>query len=112
MILGTGFGGIRGAAIAHVAVAFLIVVPAFSIALRRAGVLLKPLAATMIRPFIATVVMIGFVYVVDQMIEPDALALMVGGAAGAFAYAAAVVRWRDGKPDISGTLQAVREARD
>lgn len=112
MILGTGFGGIRGAAIAHVAVAFLIVAPAFSIALRRAGVPLKPLAATVIRPFIATVVMIGVVYAVDQMIEPDALALVIGGAAGTFAYAAAVVRWRGGKPDISGTLQAVRGVRD
>jgi PST family polysaccharide transporter len=110
MLLGAGSGGIRGVAIAHVVVAFFIVAPAFAVALRRAGVPLGPLAATLGRPLLAMVAMVGVVFVVDRLIDPDPLALVVGGVAGAVIYGAAVVNWRNRRPDLAGTLGAFQDA--
>ena len=106
MLLGTGWGGIRGAAIAHVVVAYLIVAPAFAIALRRAGVPLGPLAASLRRPLVAMVAMIGAVFAIDHVMEPDLLALVLGGITGAVLYVAAVLRWRRGRPDLASTFGA------
>jgi len=110
MIIGTSAAGIRGAAIAHVGVAFLIVSPAFAIALRRAQMPLRPLAATLIRPLGGIVALAVVVLIVDQVIEQDFLALAVGGLVGIVVYGAAAVSWRGGRPDVKGTFAVFQGA--
>lgn len=71
LYIGTRAGGIRGTAIAHVLVGVLVAVPAATLALRRLGVRLAPIARHLVRPILAGVL---------TAVLTTAVASAVGGA--------------------------------
>ena len=77
-------GGIEGVAMAHAGVATLVVLPAYAIVLRRAGVSLRAMAAQVSRPLVATVaaaaVAVAVVLLVgDQLVQLGVGAALIGG---------------------------------
>lgn len=94
MVLGTRMGGLAGAGWAHVAVAVLVVGPAYAAALRRhgirTGVVLSAIRAPTLGAVACGLAAAGVAWLVG---DPAWLVLLSGGLAGALAYAVVVGRW-------------------
>ena len=86
LIAGTAWGGIQGAAAAHVLVVLVVVTPAFALALRRLG--LRPGRALMscLRPLLGGAAIALSAWVVRSMTEGGFTQLAVGGLAAALVY--------------------------
>ena len=98
LLIGTRWGGIRGAALAHLAVALVVVVPAYVVVLGRAGIRVRLLAAVLRRPAVAALAMTVVVYGVDHALSGSLASLVAAGGAGLLVYAALVVPWQRGRP--------------
>lgn len=82
----THLDGIRGAALAHAAIAVLVALPLAALALRRAGVDVARVVPGMIRP-LAAALLAGVVAVVAaRLTGPHPVALLVAGGAAMLAY--------------------------
>jgi PST family polysaccharide transporter len=93
LVVGTRLDGIRGAAIAHALVAVLVAVPLALIALRRIGVHLRPIPATLVRPLLAGVFSaVICVFVAAVTSGSPFVQLMAAGSAGLLAYVVVVVQ--------------------
>jgi lipopolysaccharide exporter len=89
--------GIVGAGWAHVIVAAVVIVPAYLIAVSRAGAALGPVLRGLLLPALGTAVLIaavaGTVLLIKAADLGSAQMVVLGGLAGAGAYAAVVGRW-------------------
>ena len=92
LIVGVDRYGIEGAGLAHVVVSALVVLPAYLLILRRAGVQSRPLAGAVVRPAIASLVAGAAAYAIAGS-GSSWTVLMVGGSAGAGAYLLVVGPW-------------------
>jgi PST family polysaccharide transporter len=108
LVVGANLDGIRGAAVAHLTVAFGLMVPAFAITLRRVGLPLRPVAAALRLPATAAAAMAIVVRAVDQALASDIQALLAGSFAGAIVYGSLVMRWWRGRAGIADLLALVR----
>jgi PST family polysaccharide transporter len=84
--IGAWLGGIEGVALAHAAVAVILMLPAYAIAVTRTGISVKALAAPLARPFLGAVLMVAVILVVRWFTEPSFAQLLIGGALGALVY--------------------------
>lgn len=92
LVIGTRVDGIRGAAIAHAAVATIIALPLALVALRRVGVPLRPIAVTLIRPlFAAAVGASSCAIVAHATTGSDVLQLVTAGTVGLLTYTVIVL---------------------
>lgn len=110
LVVGASMAGIRGAAIAHLAVAFGLMGPAFGFTLRRAGLALAPIAAALVWPAVAALAMTATVVVVDKMVAADVWALVLGGIVGTIVYGSVVMRWWRGRAAVTEMVTLVRGA--
>lgn len=85
--VGAYFGDIQGVAVAHAAVALLVALPAFALAVGRTGVHLASLVRPLIRPVLGSLAMAGVLLLLRLAFAPSALMLVVGGLACALVYA-------------------------
>ena len=92
LIVGVDRYGIEGAGLADVVVSALVVLPAYLVILRRAGVQSRPLAGAVVRPAIASLVAGAAAYAIAGSGRSWTV-LMVGGSAGAGAYLLVVGPW-------------------
>lgn len=79
-------GGIEGVAIAHAAVAALVMLPAFVVVVCRTGVALRTLTSGLARPALGTLSLVTVVLTVRWFTEPSLLQLALGGVLGTLAY--------------------------
>ena len=84
--LGALADGIRGVAIAHAAVAVVVMLPALVLTVHRTGVPVRTLTAGLSRPSLGTVLLVGVVLGVRWLTEPSLLQLALAGALGALVY--------------------------
>jgi O-antigen/teichoic acid export membrane protein len=89
--IGANTGGIRGAAMAHAAVAFLVAIPLAGVLLHRAGVHMGPVLRRIVRPVLAAVVAGLVMAAVSHPITSYFLQLVVAGSLGMATYLAIVV---------------------
>jgi PST family polysaccharide transporter len=108
LIVGANLGGIRGAAIAHLIVAFGLMAPAFAVTMHRAGLPLRPVGIALRLPLGAAAVMAVVVLVVDRAMEGDFQALLVASALGAIVYGSLVLRWWRGGGAFDDLVVLVR----
>jgi PST family polysaccharide transporter len=87
LVAGTHLDGVRGAAVAHAIVAVLVALPLALIALRRIGVQLRPIPATLLRPLLAGVLCTVVCVLVADLTRGSAFVqLLAAGSAGLLAY--------------------------
>jgi len=92
--VGVRAGGIEGVAMAHAAVAAGIVLPAYAVVLRRAGVSLRAMARQVSRPVAGTVAAAAMAVAVVALIGDDLAQLTVGAALIGVVYVAIVYPMR------------------
>lgn len=91
LAIGTRAGGIRGAGVAHVVVAFAVVAPAFLVALHRAGISVRALAAVCARPVVAGGLAAGVTLAVTSLVEARIAVLALSGILATGVYASIVL---------------------
>jgi PST family polysaccharide transporter len=87
-------GGIEGVAMAHAGVATFVVLPAYAIVLRRAGVSLRAMAAQVSRPLVATIAGAAVAAAVVFLIGDQLAQLTIGAALIGLVYLAIVYPMR------------------
>ena len=93
MILGVRAGGLVGAGVAHIAVGFAVVLPAYMLALNREGVRFRALVRAALPPIGAALLAAAVVWVATQAIDVSWQALVLGSLIGIVAYIAQLRRW-------------------
>jgi PST family polysaccharide transporter len=88
VVLATRWKGITGAGWSHLAVAALVILPAYAVALRRAGIPVRLLARAMWLPAVAGVPTWLVAHAVATEVHGSLPALVLGGLAGSLTYAA------------------------
>jgi lipopolysaccharide exporter len=88
VVVGTHWQGIEGAAWAHLVVGVLVVLPAYAIALHRAGTPPRTLLRPLWPALLAGVPTWWVGHSVATAIDPPILGLLLGGLAGSATYAA------------------------
>ncbi len=86
ILLGARAGGIRGVAAAHAVVALVVMVPAFAIALRGAGLSVRALGRGVARPLLGLPVVAVGPLAARTLLHGDFWVLAVGGGLGLLAY--------------------------
>jgi PST family polysaccharide transporter len=86
LTVGTRVAGIRGAALAHLLVAALLVAPAFFLAVARQGVAIGPALRACLRPLLGGVLIVLSALVVREVVGGNLPRLLVGGAVGMVLY--------------------------
>ena len=84
--VGARLGDIEGVAFAHAAVALLLMLPAYTIAVVRTGIPLRALTSPLMRPVIGCVLLMAVVVAVRLFTEPSLFQLLLGGALGVAVY--------------------------
>jgi PST family polysaccharide transporter len=84
--IGAHLDGIRGVALAHAAVAVVLVLPAFALAVRATGVPLGMLARAVARPALGCALLLVVVLEVRWHTPPNFERLLIGGALGLAVY--------------------------
>jgi O-antigen/teichoic acid export membrane protein len=107
MVLGVHARGIVGAGIAHLVVGFIVVLPAYSLALSRQGVSLLALVRAALPPVAAALVAGAAVWASTQAIDVPWRALVVGGSIGLLFYLALLHRWLRSR--LSGSWPSRRQ---
>lgn len=92
--LGVRLGGIQGVAIGHAIIALVVILPVTGIALRRAGVSLRAIAAQLGRPLAGAWLAAAAGVVVATSVGDSLIELLVGGAVVSLIYAACVYPMR------------------
>jgi PST family polysaccharide transporter len=110
LVVGANLDGIRGAAVAHLVVAVGLMVPAFAITLRRAGLPLRPVGVALRLPAAAAAAMAIVVLAVDRALGADLQVLLVGAIAGSITYGSLVMRWWRGRAAITDLVALARGA--
>jgi PST family polysaccharide transporter len=95
IVIGVHVDGIAGAGAAHVVVAGGAVLPAFLIALRHAGISLRPVLSALRRPLGATAVATTVVLVARAMTLPEVARLVLVGGLAFVAFAAVALPFRE-----------------
>jgi len=95
LALGAYAGGIRGVAAGHAAVAALLVVPAFALAVRRAGIGLRHMGAAVARPVAGGALVAVAALSAMRLPGGPLVELAVAGTAGLAAYALVVTPMRN-----------------
>jgi PST family polysaccharide transporter len=93
MVLGVHAGGLVGAGVAHIVVGFTVVLPAYTLALKREGVRFPALVRAALPPVGAALVAGAAVWVCTQAIDVSWHALVLGGLIGVLVYVALLHRW-------------------
>lgn len=101
LVVGTRTGGIAGAGWAHLVVATSVVLPAYVVAVGRAGADLRALAGSSWPPVLAVLPAAGVGLLAADRIETSAAAVIGGALAGGVVYAALLWRW------VARSLRAV-----
>ena len=83
---GTVVAGIRGAAIAHLLVAGLVIAPVFLRAVARQGVALGPALRACVRPVVGGLLLVISALLVRHLVDGDLLRLLAGGLLGLAVY--------------------------
>ncbi|MGQ0839390.1 lipopolysaccharide biosynthesis protein [Actinokineospora sp.] len=104
LLVGTRVDGIRGAAVAQVAVALLVVVPAFAWAIHRRGIRLRLSMLACRRPLVGGLLIVATALVVRHYIENSLAQLLIGGLVAVAVYLPVVYPMRALLP---GRAQAV-----
>jgi PST family polysaccharide transporter len=107
LVVGTRVDGIRGAAIAQVAVAALVVVPAFAWMIHRRGIRLLPSLTACVRPAIGGALVVVSAFVVLQVFENSLAQLLIGGLLAAAVYLPVVYPMRALLPGRSPRAEVV-----
>ncbi|GLZ38300.1 lipopolysaccharide biosynthesis protein [Actinokineospora sp. NBRC 105648] len=102
LILGTHLDGIRGAAIAQVAVAAVVVVPAFLLVIKRRGLRLKPALLACRRPVVGGLLVVASALVVHNVFDNPWAKLLIGGLAAVAVYLPVVYPMRAMLPGRAG----------
>jgi O-antigen/teichoic acid export membrane protein len=84
--IGALVDGIRGVALAHAAVAVVLVLPAFLLAVRATGVSARMLGRAVARPVVGCLLLVAVVLAVRWTTPPNLLRLLIGGVAGLAVY--------------------------
>lgn len=94
LVLGTHWGGATGAAVAHVAVAFVVVLPLAVWFVRRVtGVRLGGLLKDAVFPVLTSTTAAAAAHYASRLAEDPWLALLIGGTAGVALYVLLMHRW-------------------
>jgi PST family polysaccharide transporter len=93
--LGASLDGIRGVAFAHAAVALVVMLPAYGMALARTGVSIRALLRELARPVIGCVLLALVVLTVNVLTDPSPVRLLLAGALGIAVYLPVVWPLRD-----------------
>lgn len=93
MIIATTAYGVVGAGWVHVIVAVAVILPAYAIALRSAGVRLSSIISEAWLPTVATATAAGIALLVASQFEAAPAKLIVAGLAAAVTYLALMGRW-------------------
>jgi PST family polysaccharide transporter len=93
MVVGVHAWGIVGAGVAHLFIAFTVVLPAYLLALSRAGVRSAALVRAAAPPVGAALVAGAAVWATSQVIDVAWRALLLGGSIGILVYVALLRRW-------------------
>jgi lipopolysaccharide exporter len=93
MIFATRAYGIVGAGWVHVIVAIVVILPAYAIALRSAGVRFSPFIRAAWWPTVATIPAVTVAILARVFLHEALLALLVGGAGAVAVYAALMWPW-------------------
>jgi lipopolysaccharide exporter len=93
MVLGVRAWGIVGAGIAHLAVGFIVVLPAYAFALNKYGVRPLVLVRTAVPPIGAAMLAAAAMWASTQVTESSWQALVVGSSIGILVYLALLRRW-------------------
>lgn len=93
LIAGVALDGIAGAGWAHLAVSIVVVLPAYLVAMRTAGVRPLPFLREWLAPTAAALPVAAVLWLVALAVPLPVLALLVGGVAGTAVYAALLFRW-------------------
>ncbi|WP_158881480.1 lipopolysaccharide biosynthesis protein [Amycolatopsis anabasis] len=88
--VGASLGGIQGVGLAHAAVAVLLVLPAFVLAVRGTGVRVAGLWRAVCRPVLGCLVLTAVVLTVRLLTPAGFVQLLIAGSLGALAYLAVV----------------------
>jgi PST family polysaccharide transporter len=108
LMIGATTDGIRGAAIAHLLVAFILMVPAFGLALTRAGLPLGPVRRALARPLAAALGMALVVVVIERTVDDNLVALVTAGFVGLAVYGSVVLQWWRGRASLAEITELVR----
>jgi O-antigen/teichoic acid export membrane protein len=111
VVAGAKLGGIQGVAIAHVAVAGLLITPAFLYALARLGVSVTDLARNCWRPLAAGLIVFATATLAQQLLHGDLHQLAVGGAMSAALIAPLLLPMRRPPPPRGRRVRRRRSAR-
>ena len=82
LVLGARAGGIRGAAVAHLVTAAVVVVPAFAVVLARNGIDVRSAGRTCLRPLVGGVLVVLATSAVRAVVPGALEQLLAGGALG------------------------------
>ena len=93
MVFATAAFGIVGAGWVHVIVALAIVLPAYLVILRRAGVHLLSILRRVWWPTVAILPAIGAVFLTQSLVSGLVLRLFIGGASGTVVYLIVIWPW-------------------
>ena len=93
MVVAVREWGLAGAGWVHVAVAVLVVIPAYAHCLRRAGVEVGRLARACVVPLLALVPAVAVCWWVGHSQLPGAVAVLVGGGCAVALYLAPLLPW-------------------
>jgi PST family polysaccharide transporter len=93
VVLATHWKGVAGAGWSHVAVAALVILPAYVLPLRASGVPVRSLVSAMWLPTLASVPTWWVAHAVASAVDGSFAALAVGGVAGGVVYLALCYRW-------------------
>jgi lipopolysaccharide exporter len=93
LVVGARAYGAVGAGYAHVAVAVVVVLPAYLVALRRVGADLRAMARVVWQPLLAVLPAMSVAFLVSGAAGSPFVALLLGGLAGSLIYTALTFRW-------------------
>jgi lipopolysaccharide exporter len=93
VVVATYWKGVEAAGWSHLAVAAIVVLPAYALALRRVGVPLRSLVGAMWLPAVAAVPTWCVAHAAATQVQRPLLGLAVGGLAGCAVYVAVCYRW-------------------
>lgn len=105
VVVGVRWWGSAGAGWAHVAVALVVVLPLYLVAVRRSGADLRAVLGATWLPLLAAVPTVAATLLVSRQVASPLLGLLAGGVAGSVVYTALVAR------PLLRDLRALRVAR-
>ncbi|WNV89189.1 lipopolysaccharide biosynthesis protein [Umezawaea sp. Da 62-37] len=110
LAIGAHLHGVAGVGVAHMAVAVVVMLPAFLFALTGLGIRPGLLGSAVLRPALGAVLLCVVPYFATRELRPDLLVLLVGGVGGLALYLPVVLPMRRGLAALKTAKPAGREA--